>query len=83
MQWDIRIRDVSLRLEEADARQMVTRARQHVANGRRIVAHSTEHRRLLEAFIATAQNGDVVALVAPTLSPTCTRPRQTNEELIP
>lgn len=51
-----------LRLEEANARQVVTRARQHVANGRRKWADSTEHRRLLDAFIATAQNGDIAGL---------------------
>jgi len=51
-----------LRLGEANARQVVTRARQHVANGRRIPATATQHRRLLEAFIAAAQNGDVAVL---------------------
>ena len=48
--------------EEANARQVVTRARQHVANGRRMPANSTEQRRLLDAFIAAAQNGDVAGL---------------------
>ena len=48
-----------LRLEEANARQVVTRARQHVASGRRMPASSTEQRRLLDAFIAAAQDGDV------------------------
>jgi RNA polymerase sigma-70 factor (ECF subfamily) len=43
-----------LRLEEANARQLVTRARQHVANGRRMSANSTEQRRLLNAFVAAA-----------------------------
>ena len=51
-----------LRLGEANARQVVTRARQHVANGRRMSANSTEQRRLLDAFIAAAQNGDVAGL---------------------
>lgn len=51
-----------LRLEEANARQVVTRARQHVANGRRNSANSTEQRRLLDALIAAAQNGDVAGL---------------------
>ena len=52
----------SLHLEEANARQVVTRARQHVASGRNLSEHSTEERHLLEAFIAAAQNGDVAAL---------------------
>ncbi len=51
-----------LRLEEANARQVVTRARQHVANGRRMSANSSEQRRLLDAFIAAARNGDVAGL---------------------
>jgi RNA polymerase sigma-70 factor, ECF subfamily len=52
-----------LRLTEPNARQVVTRARQHLANGRRMAATSTtEHRRLLYAFIAAAQTGDVAGL---------------------
>ena len=51
-----------LRLGEANARQVVTRARQHVANGRRMSANSTEQRRLLDAFIAAAKSGDVAGL---------------------
>ncbi len=62
--FDYPYRDIAnvLRLEEANARQVVTRARQHVANGRRMPANSTEQRRLLEAFIAAAQIGDVAGL---------------------
>jgi len=57
-------RDIAdiLRLQEANARQLVTRARQHMANGRRTPAKATEQRRLLAAFIAAAQNGDVAGL---------------------
>ena len=51
-----------LRLEEANARQVVTRARRHVANGRRMPASSTEQRRLLDAFIAAARDGDLAGL---------------------
>jgi RNA polymerase sigma-70 factor, ECF subfamily len=51
-----------LRLEEANTRQLVNRARQHVADGRRAPVSSTEQRRLLDAFIAAAQKGDVTAL---------------------
>lgn len=62
--FDYPYRDIAnvLRLEEANARQVVTRARQHVANGRRMPANSTEQRRLLEAFIAAAQHGDIAGL---------------------
>ena len=62
--FDYPYRDIAnvLRLEEANARQVVTRARQHVADGRRMPANSTEQRRLLEAFIAAAQTGDVAGL---------------------
>lgn len=51
----------SLRLEEANARQVVTRARHHLA-GRAMCGNSTEHRRLLEAFIVAAKTGVVVGL---------------------
>jgi RNA polymerase sigma-70 factor (ECF subfamily) len=51
-----------LRLEEANARQVVTRARQHVADGRRWPASLFEQQRLLEAFVAAARDGDVSGL---------------------
>jgi len=51
-----------LRLEEANARQVVTRARQHVANGRRMSATATEQRRLFDAFTAAAQTGALTGL---------------------
>jgi RNA polymerase sigma factor (sigma-70 family) len=62
--FDYTYRDIAsvLRLEEANARQVVTRARQHVASARRMSANSTEQKRLFEAFIAAAQNGDVESL---------------------
>jgi len=62
--FDYAYRDIAnvLRLEEANARQVVTRARQRVANGRRMPASSTEQRRLLDSFIAAAQRGDVAGL---------------------
>jgi RNA polymerase sigma factor (sigma-70 family) len=62
--FDYAYRDIAnvLRLEEANARQVVTRARQHVANGRRMPASSTEQRRLLDSFIAAAHDGDVAGL---------------------
>ncbi|MFL6417050.1 MAG: RNA polymerase sigma-70 factor [Bryobacteraceae bacterium] len=51
-----------LRLEEANTRQLVARARQHVTEGRRAPVSSTAQRRLLETFIAAAQKGDLTAL---------------------
>jgi RNA polymerase sigma factor (sigma-70 family) len=62
--FDYPYRDIAkvLRVEEANARQVITRARQHVANGRRNTANATEQRHLLDAFIAAAQNGDVAGL---------------------
>jgi RNA polymerase sigma-70 factor (TIGR02957 family) len=51
-----------LQLEEANTRQLVTRARQHIADGRRTPVNSAEQRRLLEAFIGAAQKGDLAEL---------------------
>lgn len=62
--FDYPYRDIAnvLRLEEANARQVVTRARQRVAKGRRMPASSPEQRRLLDAFIAAAHSGDLAGL---------------------
>jgi RNA polymerase sigma-70 factor, ECF subfamily len=62
--FDYTYRDIAnvLRLGEANARQVVTRARQHVADGRKIPASSTDQRRLLDALIAATQHGDVARL---------------------
>jgi RNA polymerase sigma factor (sigma-70 family) len=62
--FDYRYRDIAhvLRLEEAHARQLVTRARAHVVKRRGKPASSTEHRVLLDAFMAAAQRGDVAGL---------------------
>src|SRR5262245_6512940 len=59
--FDYPYRDIAnaLGLREANARQVVTRARHHVASGPRMTAHSSEPGRLLEAFIAAAQHGEV------------------------
>jgi RNA polymerase sigma-70 factor (ECF subfamily) len=51
-----------LQLEEANTRQLVTQARQHVAEGRRAPVSSEEQRRLLDAFIAAARKRDLAAL---------------------
>ena len=62
--FDYTYRDIatSLGLKEANARQVVTRARQHLAYGRKMSATSTEHRRLLDAFVAAAQTGVAIGL---------------------
>lgn len=62
--FDYPYRDIAnvLRVEEANARQVVTRARRHLVNGRRTPTKCTERRRLLEAFVAAAHNGDVADL---------------------
>ena len=51
-----------LHVEENNARQLASRARQHVADGRRARVSSEEQKRLLQAFIAAAQAGDLAGL---------------------
>jgi RNA polymerase sigma-70 factor (TIGR02957 family) len=51
-----------LQIEEANARQLTSRARKHIADERRMSVSSADQRRLLETFIAAAQNGDMAAL---------------------
>ena len=62
--FDYPYRDIAsvLGLEEANARQVVTRARQHVASGRRTAASSAKQRRLVDAFMAAAHHGDMARL---------------------
>lgn len=62
--FDYAYRDIAnvLRLAEANARQVVTRARHHIASERRTVTTSTEQKRLVEVFIAAATDGDVARL---------------------
>jgi RNA polymerase sigma factor (sigma-70 family) len=64
--FDYAYRDIAhvLRIEEANARQVVTRARQHVSMGRKMPAsaNANTHRRLLDSFMAAAQRGDVAGL---------------------
>jgi RNA polymerase sigma-70 factor (ECF subfamily) len=62
--FDYTYRDLAnaLRLQEANARQVVTRARQHVADRRKVPANPSRQSLLFEAFIAAAKNGDVASL---------------------
>ena len=64
--FDYSYREIAdiLQMEEANARQLVTRARKHVVEGRRASVSPGEQRRLLEAFVTAAQNGDMAALEA-------------------
>jgi RNA polymerase sigma-70 factor (ECF subfamily) len=50
-----------LGLSEANARQLLVRARARLASGRRPAA-SGDHRRLLAAFTAAADTGDLAPL---------------------
>ena len=51
-----------LQVEEANVRQLVSRARKHITDGRRTPVSASEQRRLLEAFIAAARKADMAAL---------------------
>ena len=53
-----------LTIGEAAARQLVSRARKHLADERSARVDPQEQRRLLDAFIAAAGSGDVAALEA-------------------
>ncbi|GAB1339596.1 RNA polymerase sigma-70 factor [Streptomyces sp. E-15] len=51
-----------LRLSPANTRQIVSRARKRVTAERRAPVDAAQHRRLLDAFVAAARDGDVAAL---------------------
>lgn len=51
-----------IQVSEASARQLVSRARKHLAAERRTPVTPEEQRRLLTAFIAAAKNGDMAEL---------------------
>lgn len=52
----------SLETEEAHARQLVSRARRHIADGHGAPVGKTEQRRFFVAFIDAARKGDCAAL---------------------
>ena len=52
----------ALGLTEANARQLVTRARRRLSGEHRRPAGATEHHRLHRAFLAAAQTGDLTSL---------------------
>jgi RNA polymerase sigma-70 factor (ECF subfamily) len=51
-----------LGLSEANARQIVTRARMHLRGERRRLVDAAEHRCLVDIFVAAAQTGDLASL---------------------
>lgn len=51
-----------LQTTEANTRQLVTRARKHIADGRRASVSNSERSRFLNAFISAARNGDLLGL---------------------
>jgi hypothetical protein len=51
-----------LQIEEANARQLASRARKYITDERRTAVGADEQRRLLQAFIDAAQKGDLAAL---------------------
>jgi RNA polymerase sigma-70 factor (ECF subfamily) len=51
-----------IRSTEANARQLVSRARKHISDGRRKPVSSREQKRLLNAFIVASQKGDLPKL---------------------
>lgn len=51
-----------LRSNEVNCRQLIARARRHMANGRRLPATAEEHRRLLRAFVQAARHGNAAEL---------------------
>jgi len=51
-----------LQLQEGNVRQLVSRARKHIADGRRASVSLNEQRRFLEAFVSAAQKGDMAGL---------------------
>ncbi|MEU2432112.1 MULTISPECIES: RNA polymerase sigma-70 factor [unclassified Streptomyces] len=51
-----------LETSEANTRQLVSRARKHLAAERRERVSPADHRRLLEVFLTAAQTGDLAAL---------------------
>ena len=53
---------VILQMDEANLRQMVSRARRRIADGRRMSVSSDAQRRFLEAFMGAAQTGDMSEL---------------------
>ncbi|MFJ6064649.1 sigma factor [Streptomyces tendae] len=59
----------ALRLSQCNARKLVSRARMHLAQERRVRGDTAGHRLLLTAFVAAARTGDVAFLEAVLTAP--------------
>ena len=53
-----------MRASEANSRQLVTRARKHLAEGPRVPVPASERRRITVAFIDATRTGDLAGLEA-------------------
>ena len=62
-----------LALSEANARQLVTRARRRLCGEHRRPVGATDQQRLLDAFVAAAQTGDLATLERVLTSAACVR----------
>ena len=51
-----------LQMQEANARQLVSRAGKHIADGRRSPVSARQQRRFLDVFVAAVQKGEMAAL---------------------
>jgi RNA polymerase sigma-70 factor (ECF subfamily) len=51
-----------LQMQEANTRQLVSRARKHIADGRCNPVRASQQQRLLDVFVVAAQKGEMVAL---------------------
>jgi RNA polymerase sigma-70 factor (ECF subfamily) len=72
-----------LRIEEANARQLVTRAREHVSGGRHGPVSPVEQARLRSAFVSAARTGALATLERLVASTSFQCPRQTTEDSRP
>ena len=72
-----------LRIEEANARQLVTRAREHVSGGRHAPVTPAEQARLRDAFVSAARTGALATLERLFASTPFQCPSQTKEDSRP
>ena len=62
--FDYSYREIAdiLQIQEANTRQLVSRARKHIADGRHKPINARQQRHLLETFIAATRDGDLAGL---------------------
>jgi RNA polymerase sigma factor (sigma-70 family) len=70
-----------LSLKEANVRQLVTRARDHVSGRRRVSASSAEQRRLLNVMLAACRSGDLTKLERLLVADIVSKPRRSGRSL--